>query len=65
MHDVHFHKKKVMRKYILYLYTDQDKIPHKYLTFAWNDPVAAAATSAAYGAAADVAATHGVFAVAL
>ena len=27
-----------MRKYILYLYTDQDKIPHKYLTFAWNDP---------------------------
>ena len=31
--------KKVMIKYILlYLYTDQDKIPHKYLTFAWNDP---------------------------
>ena len=28
-----------MRKYILYLYTDQDKISHKYLTFAWNDPV--------------------------
>ena len=27
-----------MRKYILYLYTDQDKIPHKYLTFAWNYP---------------------------
>ena len=31
--------KKVMRKYILYLYTDQDKILQKYLTFAWNDPI--------------------------